>query len=59
MGYRILDPKHFTPYGIWKLSDSAGAIVAHGQWGNLYRREEDGVVRFLMESAGAMTFDQN
>ncbi len=59
LGYRFLDNQHFTAHGTWKLLDASGAVMAQGQWGNLYRREEDGVVRFLMESAGAMTFDQN
>ena len=58
LGYRVLDEQHFIANGVWKILDQSGTILARGQWGNLYHRDDNGQVSFLMESAGAMVFDQ-
>ena len=56
LGYQSIDAEHFIANGIWKIKDPSGAVIAQGQWGNLWRIE-DGVARMRMESAGAFIFE--
>jgi len=56
LGYQSIDAEHFIANGIWKIKNSSGAVIAQGQWGNLWRIE-DGVARMRMESAGAFRFE--
>ena len=51
MGYRDLGNSIVIAHGQWNESDPSGALLAFGQWGNIFKIE-DGQAKLLMESAG-------
>ena len=51
VGYRDLGNSIVIAHGQWNESDPSGALLAFGQWGNIFKIE-DGQAKLLMESAG-------
>ncbi|NCF99870.1 MAG: DUF4440 domain-containing protein [Planctomycetia bacterium] len=57
LGFREIGENHIAAHGLWMIKNSDGVVIARGQWGNLFRRE-NGTVKMLMESAGAFVFKE-
>ena len=51
VGYRDLGNSIVIAHGQWNEKDPSGALLAFGQWGNIFKIE-DGQAKLLMESAG-------
>ena len=51
VGYRDLGNSILIAHGQWNETDPSGALLAFGQWGNIFKIE-DGQAKLLMESAG-------
>ena len=51
VGYRDLGNSIVIAHGQWNETDPSGALLAFGQWGNIFKIE-DGQAKLLMESAG-------
>ncbi len=52
LGLRSLAPGILIGNGLWEAKGPDGGVVEFGQWGNVMKVQNDGEIKFIMESAG-------